>query len=128
MPLEFVKSQPRKPKLNHEGSLYCLLCEKYGLKKWRCDKRQRKAIATTFEDHVFTTRKHLHEPDMKHSDQLKVLEKMKEEAENSNEQSGNLYKKQQQHLRMSVQWHCQNTRIWPEAFKDNVGGETTQRY
>ena len=75
-----------KPKLKHEGYLYCLLREKDGLKTWRCDKRQCKAIATTFEDNVFTTREHLHEPDMKHSEQLKVLEKMKEKAANSNEQ------------------------------------------
>ena len=77
MVLEFAKSQRGKPKLKHEGYLYCLLREKDGLKTWRCDKRQCKAIATTFEDNVFTTREHLHEPDMKHSEQLKVLEKMK---------------------------------------------------
>ena len=53
---------------------------------WRCDKRQCKAIATTLKDNVFTTREHLHEPDMKHSEQLKVLEKMKEKAAKSNEQ------------------------------------------
>ena len=86
MVLEFVKSQRGKPKLKHEGYLYCLLREKDGLKTWRCDKRQCKAIATTFEDNVFTTREHLHEPDMKHSEQLKVLETMKEKAANSNEQ------------------------------------------
>ena len=39
-----------------------------------------------FEENVFTTREHLHEPDMKHSEQLKVLEKMEEKAANSNEQ------------------------------------------
>ena len=86
MVLEFVKSQRGKPKLKHEGYLYCLLRKKDGLKTWRCDKRQCKAIATTFEDNVFTTREHLHEPDMKHSEQVKVLEKMKEKAANSNEQ------------------------------------------
>ena len=86
MVLEFVKSQRGKPKLKHKGYLYCLLREKDGLKTWRCDKRQCKAIATTFEDNVFTTRENLHEPDMKHSEQLKVLEKMKEKAANSNEQ------------------------------------------
>ena len=86
MVLEFVKSQQGKPKLKYEGYLYCLLREKDGLKTWRCDKRQCKANATTFEDNVFTTREHLHEPDMKHSEQLKVLEKMKEKAANSNEQ------------------------------------------
>ena len=85
MVLEFVKSQRGKPKLKHEGYLYCLLLEKDGLKTWRCEKRQCKAIATTFEENVFTTREHLHEPDMKHSEQLKVLEKMKENAANSKE-------------------------------------------
>ena len=86
MVLEFVKSQRGKPKLKHEGYLYCLLREKDGLKTWRCEKRQCKPIATTFEENVFTTREHLHEPDMKYSEQLKVLEKMKEKAANSNEQ------------------------------------------
>ena len=86
MVLEFVKSQRGKPKLKHEGYLYCLLREKDRLKTWRCDKRQCKAIATTFEDNVFTTREHLHEPDMKQSEQLKVLEMMKEKAPNCNEQ------------------------------------------
>ena len=86
MVLEFVKSQRGKPKLKHEGYLYCLLREKDGLKTRRCDKRQCKTIATTFEDNVFTTREHLHEPDKKHSEQLKVLEKMKKKAANSNEQ------------------------------------------
>ena len=84
MVLEFVKSQWTKPKLKHEGYLYCLLREKDGLKTWRWDKRQCKAIATTFNDNVLTTREHLHEPDMKQSEQLKVLEKMKEKAANSN--------------------------------------------
>ena len=74
-----------KPKLKHEGYLYCLLFEKDGLKTWRCDKRQYKTIATTFEDNVFTT-EHSHEPDMKHSEQLMVLEKMKEKAATFNEQ------------------------------------------
>ena len=50
MVLEFVKSQRGKPKLKHEGYLYCLLREKDGLKTWRCEKRQCKAIATTFEE------------------------------------------------------------------------------
>ena len=77
MALEFVKSQRGKSKLKHEGYLYCLLREKDGLKTWRCDKRQGKAIARTFEDNVFTTREHLHESDMKRSEQLNVLEKMK---------------------------------------------------
>ena len=82
MVLEFVESQRGKPKLNPEGYLCCLLREKDGLKTWRCDKRQRqcKAIATTFEDNVFTTREHLHEPDMKHLEQLKVFGK--DEREN----------------------------------------------
>ena len=83
MVLEFVKIQRGKPRLMHEVYLYCLLREKEGLKTWRCDKRQCKAIATTFEDNVFTTREHLHEPDMK---QLKVLEKTEEKAATSNEQ------------------------------------------
>ena len=74
-----------KPKLKHEGYLYCLLREKDELKTWRCDKRQCKTIATTFEDNVFTTREHLHERDVKHSEQLNVLEKMKGKAANSNE-------------------------------------------
>ena len=86
MVLEFVKNQRGKPKLKHEGYLYCLLREKDGLKTWRSDKRQCKAITTKFEDNVFTTTEHLHEPDMNHSEQLKVLEKMKEKAANSNEQ------------------------------------------
>ena len=86
MVLEFVKSQRGKPKLKHQGYLYCLLREKDGLKTWRCDKRQRKAIATTFEDNVLPTREDLHEADTKHLEQLKVLEKMKEKAANSNEQ------------------------------------------
>ena len=86
MVLEFVKSQRGKPKLKHEGYLYCLLRENDRLKTWRCDKIQCKAIATTFEGNVFTTREHLHEPDMKHSEQLKVLKKMKEMAADSNEQ------------------------------------------
>ena len=86
MVLEFVKSQRGKPKLKHEGYLYSLLRENDGLKTWRFDKRQCKAIATTFEDNVLTTRKHLHEPDMKHSEQLKVLEKMRGKAANSNKQ------------------------------------------
>ena len=86
MVLEFVKIQRGKPRLMHEVYLYCLLREKDGLKTWRCDKRQCKAIATTFEDNVFITREHLHEPDMKHSEQLKVLEKMEEKAATSNEQ------------------------------------------
>ena len=86
MVLEFVKSQRGKPKLKHEVYLYCLLREKEGFKTWSCDKRQYKAIATTFEDNVFTTRDHLHKPDMKHSEQLKVLEKMEEKAATSNEQ------------------------------------------
>ena len=86
MVLEFVKSQRGKLRLKHEVYLYCLLREKEGLKTWSCDKRQCKAIATTFEDNVFTTREHLHEPDMKHSEQLKVLEKMEEKAATSNEQ------------------------------------------
>ena len=86
MILEFVKSQRGKPKLKHEGYLYCLLREKDAIKTWRCDKRQCKAIATKFEDNVFTTREHLHEPDMKQSEQLKSLEKMKAKAANSNEQ------------------------------------------
>ena len=86
MVLEFVKSYRRKPKLKLEGYLYCLLRKKEALKTWRCDKTQCKAIATTFKDNVFTAREHLHEPDMKHSEQLKVLEKMKEKAANSNEQ------------------------------------------
>ena len=86
MVLEFVKSQQGKPRLKHEVDLYCLLREKEGLKTWSCDKRQCKAIATTFEDNVFTTREHLHEPDMKHSEELKVLEKMEEKAATSNEQ------------------------------------------
>ena len=46
MVLEFVKSQRGKPKLKHEGYLYCLLREKDGLKTWRCDKRQCKAMAS----------------------------------------------------------------------------------
>ena len=79
MVLEFDKSQRGKPKLKHEGYLYCLLREKDGIKAWRCDKRQRKAIETAFED-VCTTRKQMHEPDMKHSEQLMVLENMKERA------------------------------------------------
>ena len=86
MVLEFVKSQRGKPKLKHESYLYCILREKDGLKTWRCEKRQCKAIATTFEENVFTTREHLQEPDMKHSEQRKVLEKMKEKAANSNVQ------------------------------------------
>ena len=86
MVLEFVKSQRGKLRLKHEVYLYCLLREKEGLKTWSCDKRQCKAIATTFEDNVFTTREHLHEPYMKHSEQLKVLEKMEEKAATSNEQ------------------------------------------
>ena len=86
MVLEFVKSQRGKPKLKLEGYLYCYLRKKDGFKTWRCDKRQCKAIATTFEDNVFTTREHLHEPNMKHSEQLKFLEKMKEKAAISNEQ------------------------------------------
>ena len=52
MVLEFVKSQRGKPKLKHEVYLCCLLREKDGLKTWRCDKRQCKAIGTTFEDNV----------------------------------------------------------------------------
>ena len=80
---EFVKSQRGKPRLKHEGYLYCFLREKDGLKTRRCDKRQCKAIATTFEDNVFTTREHLHEPDSKHSEQLKVLEKMTPRLKNS---------------------------------------------
>ena len=56
MVLEFVESQRGKPKLKHEGYLYCLLRENDGLKTWRRDKRQCKAIATTFDDNVFTTR------------------------------------------------------------------------
>ena len=52
---------------------------------WRCDKRQCKAIAATFEDNVFTTENHLHEPDMKYLEQLKVLEKIREDA-NTNKQ------------------------------------------
>ena len=86
MVLEFVKSQRGKPKLKHEVYLYCLLREKDGLETWRCDKRQCKAIATTFADNFFTTSEHLHEPDMKHSEQLKVLEKMEGKAATSNEQ------------------------------------------
>ena len=86
MVLEIVKTQQGKPKLKHEGYLYCLLRGKDGLKTWSCDKRQCKAIATTFEDNVFTTREHLHQPDMKHSEQLQVLEKIKEKAANSTEQ------------------------------------------
>ena len=86
MVLEFLKSQRGKPKLKHEGYLYCMLREKDGLKTWRCDKIQSKAIATTFEDNVFLSREHLHEPDVKHSEQLKVLEEMKEKAANSNVQ------------------------------------------
>ena len=74
MVLEFVKSLRGKPKLKHEGYLYCLLRKKDGLKTWRCDKRQCKAIATTFEDNVLTTREYLHEPDTKHSEQLKHFE------------------------------------------------------
>ena len=85
MALEFVKKQRGKPKLKLESYLYCLLREKHGLKTWRCDKRQCKAIATTFE----TTKEHLHKPDMKHLEQLKVLEKMKVRAANSNEQPTN---------------------------------------
>ena len=50
MVLEFVKSQRGKPKVKHEGYLYCLLRKKDGLKTWRCKKRQCKAIATTFEE------------------------------------------------------------------------------
>ena len=87
---EFVKSQRGKPKLKHQGYFYCLLREKDGIKTWRCDKRQCRAIATTFEDNVLTTREHLHEPDMKHSDQLNVSEKIKEKAANSNTQPRNI--------------------------------------
>ena len=85
MVLEF-KSQRGKPRLKHEVYLYCLLGEKEGLKTWSCDKRQCKAIATTFEDNVFTTREDLNEPDLEHSEQLKVLKKMEEKAATSNEQ------------------------------------------
>ena len=80
MPLEFVKSKREKPKLKHEGYLYCLLREKDGLKTCRWDKRQCKAIAPTFEDNVLTTKEYLHKPDIKHSEQLKILEKMKKVA------------------------------------------------
>ena len=129
MVLEFVKSQRGKPKLKHEGYLYCLLRKKDGLKSGDATKDSCKAIATTFEDNVFTTREHLHEPDMKLSEeQLKVLEKMKEKAANSNEQPRKIFQDtiQQQQFRVSVQWHCQNTRAWPEAFKGNEGGEITR--
>ena len=86
MPLELAKSKRRKPKLKHEGYLYCLLGKKDALKKWRCAKRQCNAIATTFGDNVSTTKEHLDEPHMKHSEQLKVLEMKKEKAANSNGQ------------------------------------------
>ena len=82
----FKSRQKSTGKIQTEGYLYCLLRKKDALKTCRCDKRQCKAIATTFEDNVFTTKEHLHEPDMKHSEQLKVLEKMKEKTANSNEQ------------------------------------------
>ena len=72
MPLEFVESQRGKPKLKHEGHLYCLLREKDRLKTSRCDKKQCKANATIFEGNVFTTREHLHEPDVNHSEQMEV--------------------------------------------------------
>ena len=54
---------------------------------WRCDKRQCKVIATTFEGNVFTTREHLYEPDIKHLAQQNVLQMLKNKAANSNEQS-----------------------------------------
>ena len=56
-----------------DGYFYCLLREKYGLKTWSYDKKQCKAIATAFENNVLKTREHLHEPDMKHLEQLNVL-------------------------------------------------------
>ena len=126
--LEFVKIQRGKPKLKHEGYLYCLLREKHGLKTRRCDKRHCKAIATTFEDNVFTTREHLLEPDMKHSEQLKVLKRWKRRPRTPTGSQEKLSSIQQQLLSVSVQWHCRNTRAWPEAFKGNVGGEITRRH
>ena len=39
MPLENVKSQRGKPKLNHEGYLYYLLRKNDRLKTWICDKK-----------------------------------------------------------------------------------------
>ena len=125
MVLEFVKSQRGKPKLRHEGYSYCLLRKKDGLKTWRCDKRQCKAIATTFEDNVFTTREHLPEPDMKHSEQLKILEKMKEKAANSNEQPGKIVQDTTALITRECAVALPNARAWPEAFKGNVGAEIT---
>ena len=76
-----------------------------------------KAIGTTFDDNVFTTGEHLHELDTKQLEQLKVFEKMKEKATNSNEQPKKLSKIQQQLLCVSEQWHCQNAKAYPKHSK-----------
>ena len=76
----------RKTQIEARRLIVLPLHEKERLKTWRCGKKQCKAIAITFKENVFTTRESLHRPDVKHSEQLKVLEMMEEKAANSNEQ------------------------------------------
>ena len=56
MVLEFVKSQRGKPKLKHEGYLYCLLREKDGLKRGDATKDSAKPLQqrskTTFSQQM----------------------------------------------------------------------------
>ena len=98
----------------------CTACEKDGLKMWRYDRRECKAIAITVED-VFTTRT-LARTRYEAFGATEGFEKDERGPRMPTSSQEKLSKIQQKQLRVSEQWHCQNARAWPEAFKSNVGG------